>query len=315
MTRSYGASTIKRRRLRRATQAEMQERAEFLIDYAREHGPITVRGLYYQAEVAGVPGIDKTETSYRKVQSQVLNLRRSGDLAYEYIADATRWMRKPKSYDSVTDALEQTTRFYRRNLWRDTKDYVEVWCEKDALAGVIFPVTQMYDVPLMVTRGFSSETFAYEAVAARGDDGRDYWVYYFGDFDRSGRDAANSLKEKLDRFAEDAFIIPDNGDVDYLSLRTVRVKFIQAAITLEQIKQHDLPTRDHKRESAADKKWPYDFACELDAFPPDTLRELVTLCIERHLPKDQLDILKVAEQSEREGLQKLIRKMRKAKAA
>ena len=39
----------------------MEERAEFLIDYASEHGPVTVRGLYYQAEVASLPGfLDRT---------------------------------------------------------------------------------------------------------------------------------------------------------------------------------------------------------------------------------------------------------------
>ena len=26
--------------------------------------------------------------------------------------------------------------------------YVEIWLEKDALAGVVYPVTSMYDVPL-----------------------------------------------------------------------------------------------------------------------------------------------------------------------
>ena len=46
--------------------------AEFLIRYADKHGPITVRGLYYQAEVAGVEGIDKDESGYLKVQRQVL---------------------------------------------------------------------------------------------------------------------------------------------------------------------------------------------------------------------------------------------------
>ena len=43
----YEASHIPPRR--RATLAEMEERAEFLIDYARAHGPVTVRQLYYQA--------------------------------------------------------------------------------------------------------------------------------------------------------------------------------------------------------------------------------------------------------------------------
>ena len=68
----------------------MEERARFLIAYARDNHPVTVRGLYYQAEVAGVPGIDKTEASYAKVQHQVLELRRQGRLAYSWIADATR---------------------------------------------------------------------------------------------------------------------------------------------------------------------------------------------------------------------------------
>ena len=115
----------------------MEERAEFLIDYAEEHGPVTVRQLYYQAEVAGLPGIDKTDGGYDKIQRQVLNLRRAGRLDYDDIADATRWMRKPRSFDGVEEALADTARSLPRSLWTDAEDYVEIWCEKDALAGVI----------------------------------------------------------------------------------------------------------------------------------------------------------------------------------
>jgi hypothetical protein len=292
-TSPYGASLIKRRR---ATKTEMEARAEFLIDYAERYGPITVRGLYYQAEVARVAGIDKTDAGYVKVQRQVLELRRAGKLAYDHIADATRWMRKPRSYDSVEDALQETARTYRRNLWRDSRSYVEVWIEKDALAGVIYPVTTEYDVPLMVARGFSSETFAYEAVAARGDDERDYHVYYFGDFDRSGRDAARALQEKLERFAAD---------------RPFNVVFEFAAVTEEQIRELSLPTRTPKRNSPADRAWLHSFACELDAIPPGMLRALVRYRIEGHLPRRELEILKIAEKSERE----LLRQWAKDKVA
>jgi hypothetical protein len=241
VARVYKASPVKTSR-RRATNDEMEERARFLIDYAERHGPITVRGLYYQAEVAGLPGIDKTEASYTKVQGQVLKLRRSGRLDYEHIADATRWMRKPNSYDGVADAIDATARLYRRNLWRDIDEYVEIWLEKDALAGVIVPITEKYDVPLMVTRGFSSETFTYEAVAQRGDDERDYVIYYLGDFDRSGLDAARSLHEKLDRFAAEC---------------PFRVIFKQLTITEGQIRRLRLSTREPKRLSPADKNWPH----------------------------------------------------------
>jgi hypothetical protein len=276
---------------RRATKAEMEERAEFLIDYAGEHGPVTVRGLYYQAEVASVAGISKDDPGYDKVQRQVLLLRRAGRLSYNDIADATRWMGKPKSYNSVEEALQSTAALYRKALWAETNDYVEIWCEKDALAGVIYPVTAHYDVPLMVTRGFSSETFVYSAIEARDNDPRDFYVYYLGDFDRAGQDAAKALQEKLERFSED---------------KSFAVCFAQIAVTEWQIENWELPTRLPKRTSANDRKWPFDFACELDAIPPDTLRALVQECIEQHLPQEQLEVLKVAEESERALLRSFV---------
>jgi hypothetical protein len=62
------------------------------------------------------------------------------------------------------DALQETARLYREALWRETEAHVEIWCEKDALARMIYPVTAVYDVPLMVARGFSSETICFEAI-------------------------------------------------------------------------------------------------------------------------------------------------------
>jgi len=56
----YDPSPIKRKR---ATKKDMEERAQFLISYAREHSPVTVRQLYYAAEVAEVSGIDKEVNS------------------------------------------------------------------------------------------------------------------------------------------------------------------------------------------------------------------------------------------------------------
>jgi hypothetical protein len=291
----------------------MEERAEFLIDYAAEHGPVTVRQLYYRAEVEGLVGIDKTQSGYTKVQRQVLGLRRAGRLPYRHVADLTRWMRKPATFDSVEKALQETARLYRKALWRDADVYVEIWCEKDALAGVIYSVTALYDVPLMVARGFASETFAFEAVEARVGDDRTCVVYYLGDFDRSGRDAAATLKEKLVRFADE---------------RDVEVEFIHLAIEEGSILEFDarnqrvrawvgvgviqrwLPTREPKRKSRADQLWPHSFACELDAIEPDDLRAVVQWAIEQHLAADQLRVLKVAEASEREQIRGLVEAMR-----
>jgi hypothetical protein len=279
----------------RATAAEMEERAEFLIAYANAHGPISVRGLYYAAEVAGVPGIDKSDLAYGRVVAQVLTLRRNGRLSYHLISDATRYAIKPTSYLNPQDAIIGLTENYRKALWTDTKVFLEVWLEKRALIGAIYPITAKYDVPLMPAGGFTSETFAFNAVEDRGDDTRRYVVLYFGDFDRAGQDCARILERKLRRFAED---------------KGIPVEFHNVAVTLEQIEAWNLPTREHKRKSKADQNWPYDFACELDAITPEDLRILVEKSINRYMPKKRLMALLEEEAAERAQLQHWARRKR-----
>jgi hypothetical protein len=280
----------------------------FLSGYAAVHGPVTVRQLYYRAEVMGLPGIDKTESSYTKIQRQVLALRRSKQLAYKHIADATRWMRKPQTHDSVEAALAETAQLYRKALWRDCKDYVEIWVEKDALAGVIYPVTEEYDVPLMVTRGFSSETFCFEAVESQADDGRKYVIYYLGDCDRAGWDAANSLWEKLSRFAREKNVALSftHLAIEPDDVRQFNGVAQRAFVYLHGVGNRVLPTRTPKRKSPADRNWPHPYAIELDAIEPDDLRAMVRAAIEQQLPADQLRILKIAEQNEREQIAGLV---------
>jgi hypothetical protein len=310
----YQASLVRPAR-RRGSPAEMEKRAEFLIDYADRHRPVTVRQLYYQAEVRGLAGIDKTADGYAKIQRQVLELRRDGQLPYSDIADLTRWMRKPTSHDSVEAALQSTARFYRKALWRDSDSYIEIWCEKDALAGVIYPVTAEYDVPLMVSRGFASETFCFEAIAAREDDDRDYNVWYLGDFDRSGRDAARSLAEKLERFAEEKGVAVcfTQLAIKEKDIREFYASNMTALVNLNGVLRL-LPARVHKRKTPADKAWPHPYAIELDAIEPDALRTMVREVIERYLPPEQLKTLKTAETSERELLAGLVGALKGAPA-
>src|SRR5262245_50251331 len=58
-----------------------------------------------------------------------------------------------------------------------------------------------------------------------------YHVYYLGDFDRAGHDAARALEEKLTRFAHE---------------EDIEVIFEQIAVTKEQVKQWGLTTREPK---------------------------------------------------------------------
>jgi hypothetical protein len=147
----YQASRIKRSR---STQAEVRGRRDALLEIIEAMRPMTVRQVFYQATVRGL--VEKAETGYAKMQTDLTLLRRAGELPYDWLADNTRWQRKPRSFDGVEEALQETARLYRKNLWANANAYVEIWLEKDALSGVILPVTADYDVPLMVARGYAS---------------------------------------------------------------------------------------------------------------------------------------------------------------
>src|SRR4051812_36509159 len=146
----YQASRIKRGR---ATKEEILNRRQALYEIIAEQKPMTVRQVFYQATVRGI--VEKAETGYDKVQRDLVEMRREGTLPYGWLADNTRWQRKPRTYDNLEQALFETACLYRRDLWSNAGAYVEIWLEKDALAGVVDPVTYHYDVPLMVSRGYS----------------------------------------------------------------------------------------------------------------------------------------------------------------
>ena len=184
--RSNGSRSKKRRR---RTAEEMDEIRQAIRHVLEQAHPMSVRQVYYQLTTLGV--IEKTEKDYKGTVVRLLGeMRRDGTIPYSWLADATRWMRKPTTYDSAAEAVEQLASVYRRNLWSDS-DVVELWVEKEALAGVLVEVTERWDVPLMVTRGYPSMSFVYSAavqVVERWLHGRRTFLYYMGDHDPSGID-------------------------------------------------------------------------------------------------------------------------------
>ena len=272
---------------RRATKAEIEERSAFLVAYARLFRPVTVRQLFYAATVHNVPGVEKTENGYVAIQRRCLELRRDGKLPYGHITDSSRMHRKPSTHNNWEDALRETAQTYRKALWHNHDHQVEVWIEKEALSGVVYPVTAEYDVSLMPTKGYTSETFAFNAVDSLKGTGKILHAYCLYDFDRAGRDAFKSLKEKLHRFGKE---------------KSVEVHLHNIALSFEQVEQMGLPTREPKRKTPADKAWEYDIACELDAIRPDILRDMVREAIESHLPRHELEHLKSIEQLERQQI-------------
>jgi hypothetical protein len=189
---------------------------EQLLAIIEEMHPMTVRQVFYQASVRGL--VEKTEKGYGKIQVDLTKLRRADELPYAYLADNTRWQRKPVTFDSPEQAIKNAADAYRKALWNDADSYVEMWLEKDALAGVVHPVTSRYDVPLMVARGYASLSFLHSAAEYIRTLTVPACIYHLGDFDPSGVNAGEKIEQTLREMAPDA-----------------EIRFQRLAVTVDQI--------------------------------------------------------------------------------
>jgi hypothetical protein len=166
--------------------------------------------------------------------------------------------------------------------------YVEIWLEKDALAGVLYDVTSQWDVPLMVTRGYSSLSFLNSAAETIASVGKPSKLYYFGDHDPSGCDITRAVEAGIREFAPRA-----------------EMTFERVAVTRDQIESMKLPTRSTKSTDSRSKGF-QGGSVEVDAIPPRELRKIAERCIAGNIDADAHRKLKAVEAEERRTLRSMV---------
>lgn len=256
----YGTRALKPRK-NRPTRAELARLDAQLIEKAAADHPLSVRHLFY-AMTAGVDApVPKTEQGYRRVQRRVLALRKAGRIPYWHIADATRWGFHTPAFGDVEDYIRASDTGYRFDLWADSPEEVELWCESASIASVLLPVAERYGVSLYPCRGYPSDTFCFEAASGWR---RPAHVYYVGDYDHDGLAIGRTALEKLREHTDQP------------------VAFERLAVNEAQIAAHGLPTKPAKRPGAVSE------TVEAETMPAPVLRSLVQAAIEGHLPAGRL---------------------------
>lgn len=288
MTEVYGSGRIKRGR---ATRDEMETRYVALAEIVRQNQPTGIRFTYYTATTKGL--VPKTQSGYEKVQRAILKLRRDGTIPWSWIVDTNRWMRKPETWGSLDEMLADAAASYRRALWRDSEAAVEVWCESESVAGVLYPVTAKWDVPLYPIKGQTSDSFAYGAAQNYRHDPRQLVVFYVGDHDPHGYEIESNLRAKLTEHS-------GRDDIEWYRLACDRVDVDEFGLTGTAPKKTtyvDATTGEH-----VDWTGP---AVEVEALSPTYLRTTLESWIEQFVDPHQHEMLLVAEESEREILQRM----------
>lgn len=259
--------------------------------FAEQDKPLTVRQVFYQCSSV-YQVVPKDDAGYRRVQSQLVSMRRAGSVPYNWLADNARYFIKPTQYNGLESALDRMQASYRRNLWEEQASYVEVWVEKDAMAGALSPITQEFGVPLYVARGYSSLSFASTAAEQIKEVGKPAYVYHLGDWDYDGVHASQCIRDELRRHG-------------------AKITYERLAVTPQQIAEYGLPTRPQKTKSPRRRWFTQEFgdspACELDAMPPKELRRLVRAAITRHINQYEWVMSELIEKQERATLAEIVR--------
>jgi hypothetical protein len=262
---------------------------------AVENQPLTLRSIFYQVVSAGLkPSTDKVH--YDAVGRVLKRLRRQRIVPYSWIVDSMRSTFKPSSWSGLEDYVETIQDCYRKDFWRELPNYVHIIVEKDAIAGVLHPVTQKYDVRLSPLRGYASDSFVYSIAETWNKIDKPIHVAYFGDFDPSGMNIEQDCQRRLKELCRREF------------------SWVRLGVDAKQIDQFSLlplvpKKKDRRYRSFIEKHGGH--CAEVDAIPANALREMLEQFIEQFIPMDQWERLQDIEAMEKETFVNTLETLRK----
>jgi hypothetical protein len=221
---------------------------------------LTVRQVFYQLATRQI--VPLSTKGYHSVVSACNKGRKQGYISWDSIEDRTRQPHTVPMWQGLDDFKHTILQAYRRDIWLNQDNYFEVWLEKNALYGLISPITSKYGITLQTITGYSSISAIYEG-SKRLNDGDT--LLYLGDHDATGIDIDRSIKESFKH---------DHN----LSIDVKRV-----GLLYEDIEKYNLLPNPIKESDPRAKNYPYEKQAELDALPPDILINRIESAIRSHL--------------------------------
>jgi len=288
--------------MRPAAQAIAERAAEIAEQYNADGYDLTLRQLYYQFVALGITadwetGVN-TERSYKRLGSIVDKARMCGVIDWLHITDRTRAAAAPAHWTSPADIIESAAAGYAIDKWTDQPRRVELWVEKEALAGIVGQVATARDCTYMACRGYMSSSAMWRAARRLGRilaGGQDVVVLHLGDHDPSGIDMT---RDNFDRLL--LMISHDHG---FNAAR--RMEFRRIALNMDQVDQYDPPPNPAKMSDSRANGYVDLYGSEsweLDALPPDVLVALMNTHIDREIDQVRFDGRATFERSDRDRL-------------
>lgn len=311
------------------TRVLLQYIISIVEDYAQQGLTLTLRQLYYQLVSKDL--IRNEEKQYKRVGEIVSRARRGGWLDWEALEDRVRVPRRPSEFRDLDELVQAALNSYRLPRMKGQETYVELWVEKDALAGVLLPIANKYHVTLMVNRGYSSTSAMKEAgerirATAMELEVDKACVLYLGDLDPSGEDMVRDVAERLDEYTNRGRIfeiVEKDGKRDIQAetdaARSKRMPYIDVevkklALTMDQVEEHEPPPNPAKTTDSRFEKFQQkhgDESWEVDALPPAVLRDIIETELDELIDEEKVAEIRDQEQKDKELLTKAVASLRK----
>lgn len=289
---------------------------DIVDDYAAQGLTLTLRQLYYQLVSKDL--ISNNEKSYKRIGTIVSRARLGGILDWDAVEDRVRVPKMPPEYGSLDVLVEAAFASYRLPRLMGQETYVELWVEKDALAGVLAPIAYKYHVGLMVNRGYSSTSAMKEAgdrirLKCEETGTESAHILYLGDFDPSGEDMVRDVGDRLNLFAnhgiEDGQYAVQGVLEWHLDITVQKI-----ALTMPQIKKHQPPPNPAKLTDSRAKEFVAKHgkqSWEVDALPPRELKRLIELELDSLIDMDKVQKIKDREEADKKMLRAALKKGKK----
>jgi hypothetical protein len=172
-----------------------------VIDAYRDYWPLSVRQIFYR--LVSDHEYDKTEAAYNKLTQMLSRARRAGYLPWDAIRDGGLGRQVPARYFEGAADFERTIRHAAKNMklnrQRDQDVVIELWCEAGGMVPILEGIAGPYSCVVNTGGGYDSVT-AKHRLAERVRDrameaGLKTLILHVGDFDASGEDMAEVLRE------------------------------------------------------------------------------------------------------------------------
>ena len=252
--------------------SQIQTINEILDEYKAQGFDLSLRQLYYQLVVKNY--IPNTKGSYKNLGNLLRNARLAGFVDWSMIVDRSRRQIIEPYWRNPKHILDDSVSWFQIDPWDNQPVHMELLIEKDALSGILIPVTRQLNIYFTATIGYPSISILHrmsKRLLHYLDEGKDIYILHMADHDPSGIDMTRDLADRLEMFTGYPIVVE------------------RLALTSIQIKQHNPPENPVKLKDTRANTYIDEHghsSWELDALEPSVLAELVNNFVDGHRDED-----------------------------